>query len=242
MQQHSLVLGKYLVVLTFSALLSACGGGSSDRQDSITTGEANSPSSSSIASSANSSANSSASSSEDSAATAGNSSNSSAASSEQVLASDSFTAGTSRWKIEQESSSGSITAADGILDIIEPAGATLWFSHKFSGDYEIRFTTTPIPYSVTVGSRTYTDRISDLNVFWNATVPEATGPDHIHLGYAVVLESYNALHLYYVGFGANCNTTTRLRRYDGTSARPQITGYASSASRTAAQPMIPQAT
>jgi hypothetical protein len=121
-----------------------------------------------------------------------------------------------------------------VLDIVEPAGATLWFKQKFSGDYEIRFTATPIPYTVTVGTTTYTSRISDLNVFWNSTVPAATDPDPTLKNFDGVLASYNSLYLYYVGFGSNGNSTTRLRRYDGTSARPQITGFATTASRTTA--------
>jgi hypothetical protein len=121
-----------------------------------------------------------------------------------------------------------------VLDIVEPAGATLWFKQKFSGDYEIRFTATPIPYTVTVGTTTYTNRISDLNVFWNSIVPTATDPDPTLKNFDGVLASYNSLYLYYVGFGSNGNSTTRLRRYDGTSARPQITGFATAASRTTA--------
>ncbi|WP_018607214.1 DUF6250 domain-containing protein [Uliginosibacterium gangwonense] len=149
-----------------------------------------------------------------------------------VLASDDFTKDLSLWKVEQENASGTVSVTNGVLDIVQPAGATLWFKQKLSGDYEIRFTATPIPYTVTVGTKTYTDRISDLNMFWNATVPTGSDPDPTHLNLDGKLASYNPLALYYVGFGANGNTTTRLRRYDGTALRPQITGYATAASRT----------
>ncbi|MDO6385444.1 DUF6250 domain-containing protein [Uliginosibacterium sp. 31-12] len=158
---------------------------------------------------------------------------SSSSSSVSVLASDDFTQGLSLWKVEQEDATGTVTAANGVLDIVQPAGATLWFKQKFSGDYEIRFTATPIPYTVTVNGKTYTERISDLNMFWNAVVPTGSDPDPTHLTLDGKLASYNPLTLYYVGFGANSNTTTRLRRYDGTATRPQITGYATAASRTA---------
>ena len=144
-----------------------------------------------------------------------------------VLATDSFNQGTGHWRIEQQDSSGTVVAAQGVLEVIQPAGATLWFDQEFSGNYEIRFTATPIP--VTVGA--FTDRISDLNVFWNATVP--TGPDPTALKLDGALASYDPLHLYYVGFGANNNTTTRLRRYDGTAARPQVSGYAVASAATA---------
>lgn len=214
--------------LFFSAILVAplfgCGGGSgSDQAPTNATSSATSArASSSAANTSTSTAGTSSSSS---------SSASSTSSSEKIIASDNFTS-TSQWKIEQENSAGSVTASNGTLDIVEPAGATLWFKQKLSGDYEIRFTATPVPYTVTVGTKTYTDRISDLNVFWNATVPTATDPDPTLQNYDGVLASYNPLYLYYVGFGANGNTTTRLRRYDGTSTRPQITGYATAASRT----------
>lgn len=139
-----------------------------------------------------------------------------------VLASDSFTQGAGYWKIEQQDPAGTVTVANGVLDLVQPSGATLWFKQKFSGDYEIRFTATPIPITVSG----YTDRISDLNVFWNASVPTGTDPDPTKLTFDASLNSYNPLYLYYVGFGANGNKTTRLRRNDGTATRPQITGYA----------------
>lgn len=150
-----------------------------------------------------------------------------------MLASDDFTAGLSQWKVEQENAAGTVTVSNGELDIVQPAGATLWFRQKFSGNYEIRFTATPVPYTVTVGTKSYTDRISDLNMFWNATVPTGTDADPTHLTLDGKLASYNPLTLYYVGFGANGNSTTRLRKYDGSDLRPQITGYATAASRTA---------
>ena len=148
-----------------------------------------------------------------------------------VLASDDFTQGTAKWKVEQQDAAGTVTAANGVLDIVQPSGATIWFKQKFSGNYEIRFTAIPVP--ITFAGTRFVDRISDLNVFWNATIPGAANPDPTSVTYDGALNSYNPLHLYYVGFGANSNTTTRLRRNDGTAARPQITGYATAESATA---------
>jgi hypothetical protein len=150
----------------------------------------------------------------------------------RVLAQDDFTQGLTNWQVEQQDATGTVVAKDGVLDIVEPAGATIWFKKRFSGNYEIRFTATPIP--VTFAGTTYVDRISDLNVFWNATLPNAASDDPTLAGLDGALASYNALTLYYVGYGANGNTSTRLRRYDGTAARPQITGYATTSSATAA--------
>ena len=148
-----------------------------------------------------------------------------------VLASDDFTQGTAKWKVEQQDAAGTVTAANGVLDIVQPSGATIWFKQKFSGNYEIRFTAIPVP--ITFAGTRFVDRISDLNVFWNATIPGAANPDPTAVTYDGALASYNPLYLYYVGFGANSNTTTRLRRNDGTAARPQITGYATAESATA---------
>ncbi len=140
----------------------------------------------------------------------------------QVLASDPFTQGLAAWQVEQEDSSGTVTAQNGVLDVVQPAGATLWFKQRLTGNYEVRFTATPIPFTTGV----FTDRISDLNLFWNASVPGAANADPTTKGLDGKLASYTSLALYYVGFGANNNTTTRLRRYDGTDARPQLAGYA----------------
>lgn len=215
MQLSSKIRIQLVSFALIASLLPGCGGSSGSDPDNTSATDSGAASASSETSSA-------------AASSAGNSSSGS----ETPLASDDFTNGTTKWKIEQESSSGTVSAANGVLDIVEPAGATLWFRQQFSGNYEIRFTATPIPYTVTVGTKTYTDRISDLNVFWNATVPATTDPDPTLQSYDGALASYNPLNLYYVGFGANGNTTTRLRRYDGTATRPQITGYATSASRT----------
>jgi len=230
---------QFVASSMFAVLLSGCGGGSGSNDQPTTSantvssssGSSTSSSTSSLA--ATSSSASSASSASQSSSTSSASSSSSSTSG-QILASDNFTSGTSKWQIEQENATGTVAAANGVLDIVEPAGATLWFKQKFSGDYEIRFTATPIPYTVTVGTTTYTNRISDLNVFWNSIVPTATDPDPTLKNFDGVLASYNSLYLYYVGFGSNGNSTTRLRRYDGTSARPQITGFATAASRTTA--------
>lgn len=139
----------------------------------------------------------------------------------EVIASDPFTQGLAQWQVEQEDATGTVTASGGVLDVVQPAGATLWFKQRLTGNYEIRFTATPIPFTTGV----FTDRISDLNMFWNATAANADPTTQTLDG---KLASYTPLALYYVGFGANNNTTTRLRRYDGTDARPQLDGYAAS--------------
>lgn len=151
--------------------------------------------------------------------------------SDGTLASDDFTRGLAQWKIEQQSAAGTVTATGGVLDIVQPSGATLWFRQKFSGDYEITFSATPVP--ITFAGTQFVDRISDLNMFWNAVDPRIASGDPTQNSFDGSLNAYNPVKLYYVGYGANGNTTTRLRRNDGTDSRPQITGYATPASATA---------
>ncbi|WP_311221186.1 MULTISPECIES: DUF6250 domain-containing protein [unclassified Acidovorax] len=148
-----------------------------------------------------------------------------------LLAHDDFTQGLGRWKVEQQDGAGTVTASGGVLDIVQPSGATIWFRQKFSGDYQITFSATPVP--ITFPDTRFFDRISDLNMFWNAVDPRASGGDPTLNTFDGALNSYNPVKLYYVGFGANSNTTTRLRRNDGTDSRPQITGYSTPASATA---------
>lgn len=143
----------------------------------------------------------------------------------EILAQDRFDQGLAQWKIEQQDASGTVTASGGVLEIVQPSGATLWFRQKFSGDYEISFSATPIP--ITTGR--FVDRISDLNMFWNAVDPRIGSGDPTQGTFDAALNSYNPVKLYYVGFGANGNRTTRLRRNDGSDSRPQLAGYAAPA-------------
>ncbi|KAI0463947.1 hypothetical protein LJB42_002956 [Komagataella kurtzmanii] len=147
-----------------------------------------------------------------------------------VIVQDSFTNGLAGWKVEQQDPSGTVTARDGILEIIQPSGATIWLKQKLVGNYEITFDATPIPF--TIEGTKFIDRISDLNMFWNATDPTTEDGDVTKNHFDASLNSYNSLNLYYVGFGANSNGTTRLRRNDGSVGRPQITGYSTDEHRT----------
>ncbi|MET0357724.1 MAG: DUF6250 domain-containing protein [Cellvibrio sp.] len=149
-------------------------------------------------------------------------------STKKVLAHDDFTHGLKQWIVEQQDPNGKVTAKKGVLDVQQPAGATLWFRKKLTGDYVIEFTATPIPLRDEKGG----ERISDLNMFWNANDPRTESRNPTELALDGALTSYNPLHLYYVGFGANYNTTTRLRRYDGGAQRSQITGYTTPESAT----------
>lgn len=146
-----------------------------------------------------------------------------------VLFADDFNSGLAQWQVEAQDPATAVATRNGELDVLSPEGVTLWFRHRLSGNYEIRFSATPLPESF----KGDPERFSDLNVFWNASLPGAQNGDPTQAGLDGTLASYNGLHLYYVGFGANGNRTTRLRRYDGTPQRPQLAGYAVPAEATA---------
>jgi hypothetical protein len=69
------------------------------------------------------------------------------------------------------------------------------------------------------------DRVSDLNNFWNAV--DVRSPDDLFATpRGGALAEYDHLTTYYVGYGANGNTTTRMRRYVGEAGvRPLLYDY-----------------
>jgi hypothetical protein len=139
----------------------------------------------------------------------------------QPIASDEFRNGLANWRLEAEDARAVVTAQGGVLDIQTPAGLSLWWKHKLAGDYAIRFTAMALPAPQSAGP--HAGRLSDLNMFWNAS--EADGsPPRARSGR---FSAYDDLRAYYVGFGANANTTTRLRVYDG--ERRLLAGFADAA-------------
>lgn len=63
-------------------------------------------------------------------------------------------------------------------------------------------------------------RVSDLNCFWLAIDPEQPDDLFANRSRGGKFRNYHPLRLYYVGYGANDNTTTRFRRYPGDGTRP----------------------
>jgi hypothetical protein len=116
------------------------------------------------------------------------------------------------WVIEQQQP-GSATFRNGMLEIRDKNGCTVWFRRPLMAPVRIRFTAT----------LRSTGRVSDLNCFWMATDPRCPEdlfhPRHERTG---AFSTYDSLRTYYVGYGGNNNTTTRFRRYDGTGARPLL--------------------
>lgn len=152
----------------------------------------------------------------------------------QPLAADDFRDSLARWRLEAEDARAVVTATAGVLDIATPAGLSLWWREPLSGDYAIRFKALALPAPASAGP--HAGRLSDLNMFWNAEEPGG-GPLATRNG---AFASYDSLAAYYVGFGANANTTTRLRQYDA-GLRRLLDGFADKPLREPGErPMTPQ--
>lgn len=136
----------------------------------------------------------------------------------RLIARDDFCHGLGQWVTELQDG-GTVTAAHGVLEIDVPGGATVWFKKRLEGPYVLEYTAT----AVSVGGPN--DRVSDLNNFWNAL--DVRSPDDLFATRrGGALEEYDHLKTYYAGYGANYNTTTRLRRYVGQAGvRPLVFDY-----------------
>ncbi len=131
-----------------------------------------------------------------------------------TLFADRFDAGLVLWSVEQMPG-GQVRTHEGVLDIVSAGGTTVWFRPLLSGPVEISYEAEVV---VRDGPQ---DRLSDLNCFWMAQDP--AGPaGALPAGRTGKFSDYDNLLTYYVGFGGNENTTTRFRRYDGTSVRPLL--------------------
>ncbi len=136
----------------------------------------------------------------------------------RLLAHDDFRHGLGQWVTELQDG-GTVTASRGVLEIDVPSGATVWFTKRLEGPYVLEYTAT----AVSEGG--VNDRVSDLNNFWNAT--DVRSPDDLFATpRGGALAEYDHLRTYYAGYGANYNTTTRLRRYVGEAGvRPLVYDY-----------------
>lgn len=137
-----------------------------------------------------------------------------------LLHAEDFDKDLSRWVVEQ-TPSGTTRITDGALDIDDAAGpndkggCTVWFREKLTAPVVIEYDASMVAQG---GPN---DRISDLNCFWMATDPRH--PDDLFAGSKErggAFKKYDGLRLYYVGYGANENATTRFRRYPGDGTRP----------------------
>jgi len=129
---------------------------------------------------------------------------------------DDFENDLSQWVVEQMPG-GTARVINGKLDIDDAGGCTVWFKQKIGGSVVIEFDVTMVKEG---GAN---DRVSDLNFFWMATDPSS--PSDFFVNSAKRhgdFKNYHPLRLYYVGYGANDNTSTRFRRYPGDGSRPLL--------------------
>jgi len=121
-----------------------------------------------------------------------------------------------RWMIEQMPG-GTVTVRGGVLEIRDVAGCTVWWPEQLTAPVAISYTVTAI------GGDAPNDRVSDVNCFWMANDSRSlAAPFARENARSGKFSDYDSLLTYYVGYGANNNTTTRFRRYDGTAARPLL--------------------
>lgn len=134
----------------------------------------------------------------------------------KILYQDDFAGDLSNWVVEQMPG-GSVKLAGGKLEIEDAKGCTVWFRKKLEGPIMIEYEALIIKQD---GPH---DRGSDLNCFWMAQDLKAY--DNLFAGSRTRggrFKNYDSLRLYYVGYGANHNSTTRFRRYIGTGERPVL--------------------
>lgn len=120
------------------------------------------------------------------------------------------------WVVEQQRG-GTVTFNDGVMEITDANGCTVWLKHKLESPVKIEYDATVIDQG---GSF---DRVSDLNCFWMAT--DSGNPGDFFASSeerAGKFPNYHSLELYYVGYGGHNNTKTRFRRYDGNMDRPLL--------------------
>ena len=135
---------------------------------------------------------------------------------DEVMYQDDFEGDLSNWVVEQMPG-GSVRINGGKLEIEDAKGCTVWFREKLDGPVMIEYEAVIIKAD---GPR---DRGSDLNCFWMAQDPKHH--DDLFAGSKQrggKFTNYDSMRLYYVGYGANHNSTTRFRRYVGTGERPVL--------------------
>lgn len=105
------------------------------------------------------------------------------------------------------------------LDIDDGNGTTVWFKHDINTPSVIEFD------GMVVVKGGPNDRGTDLNWFWMAQDPYSKSFFEKSQCRAGDMRKYDSMRLYYIGYGANDNSTTRFRRYAGDGKRPLLPEY-----------------
>ncbi len=135
-----------------------------------------------------------------------------------LLYSDDFSQDMQQWVIEKTDKT-QVTIIDQALDMDDGAGVTVWFKHAISTPSVIEFNGTVV---VNGGAN---DRGTDFNFFWMAEEPGSSDFFAKSKWRGGDMRKYDPMQLYYIGYGANENSTTRYRRYPGDGTRPLLPEY-----------------
>ncbi|PSW60558.1 Tat pathway signal sequence domain protein [Photobacterium kishitanii] len=135
-----------------------------------------------------------------------------------LIYSDSFDNQLSQWVIEKIDTSV-VDIKQGEMDINDDGGTTVWFKHSIAAPSVIEFE----GKVVVAGGKN--DRGTDLNFFWMAQEPGSTDFFAKSKWRGGDMRKYDPMQLYYIGYGANDNSTTRFRRYPGDGTRPLLPQY-----------------
>lgn len=126
---------------------------------------------------------------------------------------------TTHWFCElKQPSNNRAFVENGQLVVDVAKGATVWFTQKLKNNWLIEFD------RMVVIDGGKNDRLSDFNLFWQATDPLSKNSKKL-FGRSPEFENYDSLSLYYIGFGGNTNTTTRFRKYQGTGEKTILQEY-----------------
>lgn len=135
-----------------------------------------------------------------------------------LIYSDNFDNKLSQWVIEKRDTSV-VDIKQGEMDINDDGGTTVWFKHSIEVPSVIEFE----GKVVVAGGKN--DRGTDLNFFWMAQEPGSTDFFAKSEWRGGDMRKYDPMQLYYIGYGANDNSTTRFRRYPGDGTRPLLPQY-----------------
>ena len=123
------------------------------------------------------------------------------------------------WRVESESSDYTVSFRSDTAEVLSPKGLTLWRKEKLKADIAVE-------YDVCVLDEGRNgDRLSDMNVFWLASDPEAKDIWARAGWRSGIFTRCYTLQMYYLGYGGNSNTTTRFRRYTGDARGVDSAGY-----------------
>lgn len=136
----------------------------------------------------------------------------------KLIYSDAFNHSMEQWVVEKTDKT-EVGIIEQSLDIDDGAGVTVWFKEDIGTPSVIEFNGSV----VVAGGKN--DRGTDLNFFWMAQEPGSVDFFAKSEWRSGNMRKYDPMRLYYIGYGANDNSTTRFRRYPGDGTRPLLPEY-----------------